>query len=122
MDIFNLFSNIFDKDSSGQKEVNEQRKQTKEKLKTQLKEQLFMSKEEIDIIISIIEEYEQKRDKIQEDFDPENHSTEQAELMDKKLSLLQAEMETSIKDAIKTIMQEKLRLAKEMKKRQEGNK
>ena len=121
MDIFKSISNIFNKDDMGVKELSEEREQLKQRFSVQLKEQLFMTEEEIKIVLSVIDEYNQKRDKVKEDFNPEDHSVEQAEMMFKKLSILQEEMEVELKEIIRTIMQEKLKLAKELKKRREEN-
>ena len=121
MDIFKSISNIFNKDDMGVKELFEEREQLKQRFSAQLKEQLFMTEEEIKIVLSVIDEYNQKRDKVKEAFNPDDHSVEQAETMFKKLSILQEEMEVELKEIIKTIMQEKLKLARELKKRREEN-
>ena len=121
MDIFKSISNIFNEDDMGQKELLEEREQLKKKFSAQLKEQLFMTDEEIKVVISVIDEYNQKRDKVKEGFNPEDHSRQQAETMFKKLNILQDEMEVELKEIIRTIMQEKLKLARELKKRREEN-
>ncbi len=122
MGIFNnLFENFFEKDPTGQKALKKQRDEVKIRFKARLKEELFMTDEEAQLVISVIEEHEKKRDKVQENFNPYGDSTEESNIMVKKLELLQEEMEAEVIEVINTIMREKVKLAKEMKKRQEGN-
>ena len=117
MDLFNTVSNLFIKeDETGYKNLVEERNKTKENFKKQLKQQLFMTDAEAAIVIGVIEEFESKRDEIQGNFDSNDHSIEQAEMMNKKLTILQNQMEEELKMAIKAVMQEKLKYAKQVLK------
>ncbi len=119
MGIFNMFSDFFNKDPDGKKGLLTKREEIKNRFKIQLKNKFFMTDEEIKIVIAVVEEYEKRRDKVQEGFNLNEDSQKESELMVKKLDILQKEMEAELKEIINYIMHEKLKIAKELKKKRE---
>ena len=115
MDLFNKIINLFEKDETGVKDLLRQRNKTKENLKKQLKNVLYMTDAEISAVISVVEKYEKKRDDEQKKFDINDCTTASASKMDENLASIQQEMETEIKTLITNIMQRKLELAKQLK-------
>ena len=107
-----IFDNFFKKDITGKQTLNKDRKKIKIKFEKQLKEKLFMSETEIKSIISLIEDYEEKVDKIKSEFDFNNFSNEKWLKCIQKMYLLEEEMKNDVEGLIKYIMKKKLEIAK----------
>ncbi len=114
MDFLNIIKGLFTslKKDEGIEEVFLVRTQYKRKFKFQLEKQLYMSEDEINQIIDIIESYEKKVDLIKKEFDYSDFSIIKQNKFELELKMIEKEMFHIIKERIKLIMREKANKAK----------
>lgn len=107
-----LLDNFFKKDTTGNRTLNDDRKKVKKRFIKQLQEQLFMTDKETGAIVSLIEDYEAKIDKIKANYDFEKNSKEEWMLCVNEMYKIEEEMKNDVEEMIRYIMKKKLEVAK----------
>lgn len=117
MDILKNFKELLKNkklDAALYREVLKQRQITKDRFAYQMRTRLAMDEDEIGQLIDIITQSENKCDEIKNKFDPNNHSQEYAQDMEKEMLKVVEKMEEDVKAKMKEIMRKKLEIAKKL--------